>query len=239
LTVSYTNNVNAGTATASASFAGDDNCTGSSDSNSFTIGKASSTTAVSCSAGPFTYDGTAQTPCSATVTGAGGLNQSLTVSYTNNVNAGTATASASFAGDGNHTNSSDSKTFTVGKASSTTAVSCSAGPFTYDGTAQTPCSATVTGAGGLNQSPTVSYTNNVNAGMATASASFAGDDNHTGSSDSNTFTIGKASSTTAVSCSAGPFTYDGTAQTPCSATVTGAGGLNQSLTVSYTNNVNA
>src|SRR5439155_4408582 len=107
LTVSYTNNVNAGTATASASFAGDDNCTGSSDSNSFTIGKASSTTAVSCSAGPFTYDGTAQTPCSATVTGAGGLNQSLTVSYTNKIGRATWRASGYFAVDDEHTDSSD------------------------------------------------------------------------------------------------------------------------------------
>ncbi len=36
------------------------------------------------------------------------------------------------------------------------------------------------------------YSGNVNAGTATASASFAGDDNHDGSSDSKTFTIAKA-----------------------------------------------
>src|SRR5207248_9332595 len=36
-----------------------------------------------------TYTGSAIEPCTATVTGAGGLNQPLSVSYSNNVNAGT------------------------------------------------------------------------------------------------------------------------------------------------------
>ena len=50
---------------------------------------------------------------SAAVTGAGGLNQVLPVSYVNNVNPGTATASATYAGNGNYGSSSDSKTFTI------------------------------------------------------------------------------------------------------------------------------
>ena len=201
-----------------------------------TIAKASSTTTVTCPAS-VTYDGSPQTPCSASVTGAGGLNQSLTVDYTDNTNAGTATASASFAGDANHNSSSDSETFVINKASSTTTVTCPAS-VTYDGSPQTPCSASVTGAGGLNQSLTVDYTDNTNAGTATASASFAGDANHNSSSDSETFVINKASSTTTVTCPAS-VTYDGSPQTPCSASVTGAGGLNQSLTVDYTDNTNA
>src|SRR4030095_6753183 len=60
----------------------------------FTINKAASVTVVSCPAS-VTYTGAAQSPCTATVTGAGGLNQVLTVAYTNNTNAGTANASAS------------------------------------------------------------------------------------------------------------------------------------------------
>ena len=465
LTVDYTNNVNVGTATASASFAGDANHTASSDSKtfqinkaavtatagggsaaydgltktpsacavtgaytgdltcadspasvgpaagtttiapvvsgtgltnfditlvngSFTINAASSVTAVSCPAG-VTYNGSAQTPCTATVTGAGGLSQTLTVNYTNNINVGTATASASFAGDANHTASSDSKTFQISKAavtatagsgsaaydgltkspsacavtgaytgdltcanspasvgpavgttaitpvvsgtgltnfditlfngsftisaaSSVTTVSCPAG-VTYNGSAQTPCTVTVTGAGILSPPPTLTYTNNINVRTATASASFAGDANHTASSDSKTFQITKApvtatagsgsaaydgltkspsacavtgaytgdlacanspasvgpaagtttitpvvsgtgltnfditlvngsftisavSSVTTVTCPAS-VAYNGSAQTPCTATVTG-GGLNQTLTVSYTNNIN-
>jgi MBG domain/MBG domain (YGX type) len=233
LTVTYTNNTTAGTASAGASFAGDANHNGSSDSKTFTIDKASSTTTVSCPASvPFT--GAAQTPCTASVTGAGGLTQSLTVNHSNNTNAGTATASASYAGDGNHNSSSDSKTFTIDKAGSTTTVSCPAS-VTFTGAAQTPCTASVTGAGGLNQPLAVAYGNNTNAGLASASTSYLGDANHTSSSNTKYFTIAQASSTTTVSCPAS-VTYTGSAQTPCTASVTGAGGLTQSLTVNYSNN---
>jgi hypothetical protein len=38
---------------------------------------------------------------------------------------------------------------------------------------------------------------------------FAGDDNHTGSNDSQDFSIGKASSTTVVTVTGAPFTYTG------------------------------
>ena len=178
------------------------------------IGKATSTTIVTCGAGPFTYTGSAQTPCSAAVTGAGGLNTGLTVTYSDNVSAGVATASASYAGDANHSGSNDSKHFTIGKASSTTLVSCAAGPFTYSGSAQTPCSVAVTGPGGLSLTPAPDYSNNINAGTATASYTYSGDANHAGSTDSKTFTIGKATTTTTVTCSSGPFTYNGAAQTP-------------------------
>ena len=96
--------------------------------------------------------------------------------------------------------------------------------MTYTGSAQTPCSVAVTGVGGLNSSPDPVYANNTNAGTASASYTFAGDANHVGSSDSQTFTIGKASSTTTVSCPTN-VTYTGSAQTPCSVMLTGAGGL--------------
>jgi hypothetical protein len=59
------------------------------------------------------YNQAAQTPCTANVTGTGGLNQSLTVNYGNNINPGTATASATYSGDMNHTGSNASKTFTI------------------------------------------------------------------------------------------------------------------------------
>jgi Galactose oxidase, central domain len=238
LTVSYTDNINAGTAHAGASYVESANYLGSSDSEDFTIAKAATTTTVSCGAGPFTYNGAAQTPCSATATGAGGLNDTLTVSYTDNTNAGTAHADASYAESTNYLGSSDSKTFDIAKAATTTTMTCGAGPFTYNGSPQTPCSANVTGAGGLNQMVTVTYTDNIDAGTAHANASFAGDGNHTGSNDSKTFTIDKATSTATVTCPAS-VTYNGGAQTPCSAAAAGAGGLNQALTVNYANNTNA
>ncbi len=139
---------------------------------SFTIDPAESVTEVSCSAGPFTYTGSAITPCTANVTGAGGLNEALTVGYTDNLNAGLATASASYPGDANHTGSNDSKNFTIDPAESITEVSCPANE-TYTGSAIEPCTANATGAGGLNEVLTVGYTDNFNAGLATASASLS------------------------------------------------------------------
>jgi hypothetical protein len=47
-----------------------------------------------------------------------------------------------------------------------------------------------------------------------------------GSNDSQDFSIGKASSTTVVTVTGAPFTYTGSAQTPATVSVTGAGGLN-------------
>ena len=85
------------------------------------IGTATSTTAVTCTAGPFTYTGAAIAPCTATATGAGiSTPVTLTVTYTANVTVGTATASATYAGDANHEGSTDTKTFAIGKASTTT-----------------------------------------------------------------------------------------------------------------------
>ncbi len=100
-------------------------------------------------------------------------------------------------------------------------VTIAAGTFTYNGSAQTPATVTVTGAGGLSLTPTASYANNTNAGTATASYSYAESANYLGSSDSKDFTIAKASSTTGVTIAAGTFTYNGSAQTPATVTVTG------------------
>jgi hypothetical protein len=113
------------------------------------------------------------------------------VDYSNNINAGTATAGYSYIGDGNHEPSSDSKTFEIGKASTVTVVTINGGPFTYTGLAQTPATVSVTGAN-LSLTPTVDYSNNINAGTATAGYSYIGDGNHEPSSDSKTFEIGKA-----------------------------------------------
>ena len=159
-------------------------------SGTLQIAPASSTVSLSCPASVM-YTGAAQTPCTAGVTGAGGLSQSVMVSYTNNVNAGTASASATFAGDANHTGSSDAKTFSIAPATSTTTVSCPAS-VTYTGVAQTPCTASVTGAGGLSLAPAPTYAGNINAGLASASYSYGGDANHTGSSASANFAIAKA-----------------------------------------------
>ncbi|WP_018613587.1 beta strand repeat-containing protein, partial [Segetibacter koreensis] len=105
-------------------------------------------------------------------------------------------------------------TLVIGKATSTTVVSVPSGPYVYTGAAQTPATVSVTGAGGLTLTPTATYADNINAGIATASYAFAGDDNHTGSDDSKTFTIGKATSVTAITITGSPFSYTGSAITP-------------------------
>ena len=236
LEVDYTDNLNVGTATASAAYAGDANHNGNTASDTFEITKAGSVTTVTCPA-RVTYAGAALTPCTATTTGAGLTTLHPSVAYGDNTNAGTATASATYTGDANHTGSSDNTTFTIAEASTSTTVTCPADPSVYTGSAITPgCTATTTGAGGLSVHPTVTFADNTNAGTATASASYAGGADHLPSSGSTTFVIAKAPTTTSVTCSAGPFTYTGSAYTPCSATVTGAGGLSQSATVVYTNN---
>jgi hypothetical protein len=149
-----------------------------------------------------TYSGSAQEPCAATATGAGGLNQSLTVSYSKNTNAGTASAMAKNPGVENHNGGIQSKSFEIAKASSTATVTCPAN-VTYNGSAQTPCtasviftgspltpcSANVTGVGGLSQPLTVSYSNNTSVGTASASATYPGDGNHLLSSDTKNFTV--------------------------------------------------
>ena len=203
----------AGDYTASASYAGDANHSASSDSQDYSINKASSSTTVTVSSA--TYDGSSHGG-TANVTGVGGLNESLTVSYSGRNSttygpsttaptaAGDYTASATFGGDDNHNSSSDSKDFSISKASSTTTVTVSSA--TYDGNPHGG-SADVTGAGGLNQSVAVSYSGRnsttygpsatapTDAGDYTATATFAGDDDHNGSSDSDDYSIAQASLT--------------------------------------------
>src|SRR5688500_16363014 len=219
LTVSHTTNVNAGIATASASYAESANYQASNDSKTFNIDKAPSTTTVTCPAS-VTFTGSPIEPCTANITGIGGLSQFLTVIYANNINAGTATASASFDGDTNHSNSSDSKTFIIEKVGSTTTVTCLVSVI-YNGSAQTPCTAVVTGVGGLNQALTVNYSHNINAGTATATASFGGDANHNDSDDSKTFIIEQAPSTTTVTCTARAIENDAPPNPACATAACG------------------
>src|SRR4029077_15160213 len=134
------------------------------------------------------------------------LSLTPTAAYTNNVNAGTATASYTFAGDANYETSTNSATFAIGKAATVTTVTVAGGPFTYTGAAHTPATVTVTGPD-LSLTPTASYTNNVQAGTATASCSYAGDTNYDASTGSATFAIGKAATVTTVTIAGGPFTY--------------------------------
>ena len=237
-TVTYADNVNVGTATASSTYAGDANHESSANASTFTISEATSSVTVACPAPPQPYTGLPLTPCTASYTTSDGLSGSLTVSYTDNVNVGTATASSTYAGDANHESSANASTFTISEATSSVTVTCPAPPQPYTGLPLTPCTASYTTSDGLSGSSTVTYADNVNVGTATASSTYAGDANHESSANASTFTISEATSSVTVACPAPPQPYTGSPLTPCTASYTTSDGLSGSLTVSYTDNVN-
>jgi hypothetical protein len=103
-TLSYSGDqVDAGSYTVIATYAGDANHLGSSGSATITIGKATSTT-TTVGAAPFTYNGATHNGGSGTVTGAGGLLTGATsLTYTGDqIDAGTYYVTAHYAGDANH-----------------------------------------------------------------------------------------------------------------------------------------
>src|SRR4029077_7935843 len=198
-------------------YAGDGNHAASSGTGSFTISPATSIVTVICPATALTYTGAAQTPCTATYTTSEARSTvlPLTPTYTNNTNVGAAGASASYAGDANHTGSGNSGSFAISKATSSVTVICPTTALTYTGAAQTPCTATYT----TSEAPstvvplTPTYTSTTHDGTAGASASYAGDTNHTGSGRPGSFAISKATSSVTVICPTTALTYTGAAQT--------------------------
>src|SRR5207253_3088571 len=125
------------------------------------------------------------------------------------------TASYSFAGDGDHTGSNDSATIVITPAASLTKVT--GGTIPVDGSAARTTGVQVTGAGSLSLTPTPSYSGGCSVApihvaqttptACTASYSFAGDGDHTGSNDSATIVITPAASLTKVT--GGTFPFDG------------------------------
>jgi hypothetical protein len=122
--------------TATATFTGDTNHFGSSDAKSITITKALSSTVLTFETGPYVYRGSAFT-ATATVTGVGGLDESVDVVYSGNCTDVTdtdgCTATATFTGGTNHFGSTDAKSITITKANATIIVT----PYdvTYNGAA--------------------------------------------------------------------------------------------------------
>src|SRR6185436_6534779 len=125
-------------------------------------------------------------------------------------------------------------TIVVAGLPTATTITCPAS-VVYTGAAHTPCAVTVTATDGFSLTPEPTYSNNVDSGTATASYAFPGDAEHAGSAASSTFGITAAPSSTTVTCPASvPFT--GAPLTPCSVSVTGAGGLNLTPPPTYADN---
>jgi len=132
------------------------------------------------------YDG-ANHGASGSCTGVGGvtlagLNLGLVFDHVPGGNANWTFTNASYK------DQNGSVAITINKAPSITTVTCPSS-VPYTGSPLKPCSASATGAGGLNQPVTLYYTNNTNIGTAKADSTYYGDDNHTGSTGSKTFTI--------------------------------------------------
>ena len=189
------------------------------------MGKISPATAT-CTVKPYsvTFDGAAHA-ATGSCTGVGGTHlpaADLDLAGTIHTDAGTYSADPWTFSDpvGNYADQDGTVADAIGQASSTTIVSCASGPFAYRGSAQTPCTASVIGAGGLSQPVPLAYSANTNAGTATATAAFAGDANHGGSSDSKTFTIQPAP----VTMTAGGYrgAYDGFSHAPAACVVRGS-----------------
>src|SRR5438552_4830052 len=114
------------------------------------------------------------------------------------------------------------------------------GTFTFDGSAHA-ASVLVTGAGSLSLTPSPSYSGGCSVApihvvgtapaCCTASYTFGGQGDHTGSNDSATIVITPAASLTTVS-GAGSFVFDGSAHA-ASVLVTGAGSLSLTPSPSY------
>jgi hypothetical protein len=185
--------------TASYNFAGDDNHNPSSDSKTYTIGKA--TPLVTVSGGPFTFDSNSH-GATVAVTGIGGaaVSGSALVTYNGSatlpLHAGGYVVAVTFtSADNNYDNASGSGSITINQAPSITTVS-GVFSFTYDGNAH-PATVGVTGAGGLSLTPLPIYSCghapvNVADSGCIASYTYAGDIDHTGSSDAKTYNISKA-----------------------------------------------
>ena len=244
-TVSYSNNTNVGTATATITCKG--NYTGTKSAN-FTIGSAAATQISTCTitlgTTSYTYDGTAKQPAVTVKNGSTTLTKGTDyiVSYINNTNAGTAAAVVS--GAGKYTGTVN-KTFTISaKSANSLTMTVSPTGYTYDGKPKTPSvtvkDGSVTLANGVDY--TVSYSNNTNVGTATAKITCMG--NYTGTKSAN-FTISKAApvaiSSGTVSLGTTYYIYDGTAKQPAVTVKYGTETLvnGTDYTVSYTNNTKA
>ena len=231
--LSYSNNLNVGTAT--VTITGKGNYTGTltktfkivADTTGFTISDVSEQT----------YTGSAITPAVTVKSGSTTLTAGTdyTIAYTNNINAGTATITVT--GKGNYSGSK-TKNFTIA-AKSISGMTATVAAQTYSGAALTPSVTVKDGSKTLTAGTdyTVAYANNVNAGTATATVTGKG--NYKGSI-SATFEI-KANSTSFTVSSISDQVYTGAEIKPSITVKVGSKTLTlgTDYTLSYSNNINA
>ncbi len=231
-TVSYSSNINAGTATITAT--GKGNYTGTAR-GTFRINAANASKATVKAANQ-TYTGSALKPAATVTLGGKTLKQGTdyTVAYSNNTNAGTATVTVT--GKGNYTGTAKG-TFKINAANASKAT-VKAASQTYTGRALTPAPTVTFNGKTLKQGTdyTVAYSNNTSAGTATVTVTGKG--NYT-STAKGAFKINAANASKAT-VKAASQTYTGRALTPAPTVTFNGKTLKQGTdyTVSYANNTN-
>ena len=151
--------------------------------------------------GTYTYTGQAQTPAAGdvvvTLGGKTVPSDQYTIGASNNINAGQATVTVTAKAGGNYTGSASGK-FTIEMAQLNNATVNVNGTYTYTGQAQTPTAGDVVVTLGGRTVPsdqyTISASDNMNAGQATATVTAKAGGNYTGSA-SGKFTIEMADPT--------------------------------------------
>jgi len=213
-TVTYSNNVNAGTATVTIS----DNAGGNYEvigSTTFTINKADPTYTAP-TANNRTYDTTSKALLNAGAVTGGTIyyssdNSTWSTTIPSQTNAGTYTTYWKITGDSNHNDKSSASISTTvsAKTVSSPTITLSQDSYVYNNTARQPSATVKDGTVTIASSEyTVSYSNNTNVGTATCTITDKTGGNYT-VSGSKTFTI------TCVSCTAPTaksLTYNGSAQ---------------------------
>ena len=235
-TVSYSNNINAGTATVTITGIG--YYTGTKNAN-FTINPKNASNLTINPISAVTYNGSAQTPSVTVKDGSTTLTSGThyTVSYSNNINAGTATVIVT--GMGNYTGTKNAN-FTINPKNASSLTINSIAAQTYSGSAKTPTVTVKDGNTTLTSGThyTVSYSNNINAGTATVT--ITGQGNYTGTKSAN-FTINAKGASDLTISDIAAVTYNGSEQTPTVTVKDGSTTLTNGThyTVSYSNNINA
>ena len=214
--VSYSNNINAGTAT--VTITGTRNYSGM-QTLDFTIDKKPMTDAmVALTPTTFTYNGGVQKPAVTVSDGTLMTSNDYTISNDGNINAGEYTVTVTATTTGNYSGLG-SQTYTISKLSlnnTSTNITLSSNSLVYDASAKTP-EVLLVKVGNLvvpSEAYTFSYASNTNVGTATVTVTAASSSNFKDSKNT-TFTITKRTITSdMVKLNTTNFVYNGTVQKP-------------------------
>lgn len=225
--VAYSNNINAGTNTATVTVTGKGNYSGT-QTKQFSIAQKPMTDAmVTLTGAPFTYNGSVQKPAVTVSDGSPSIISAsdYTISNDGNINAGNYTVTVTATATGNYSGSG-SQSYTINPYTlnaTNTSVILDQSTFVYDRTAKQP-NVLLVKVGDTMVVPTftTAYSNNVDASN-TATVTVTGSGNFTGAVDKTFVITPKSVTSDMIKFDKENFVYDGTVQKP---TVTAKDGEN-------------